>query len=221
MKASLSQAGYTTATTIMSLELVLRVTENADETGRSGGQPVGQFVITPPAPTLGAACGLGDMSASSRAPARAAGRRGGGGGGGGQARAVDRAAVRPAGGGQPGGGQAAAWRLRSQAGGGQRRRRRSGGRSEVAAARRSSAIPSSTTSACSASPPRRRQWGWRVEGHHVSFRFAVDGGEDDRGDDPAVPRRESGPCARWLGAADPASARLPCRKTPRARSCSR
>ena len=59
MKASMSQAGYTTATTIMSFESVMRVTEGADETGRSGGQPVGQFVMTTPAPTLGAACGLG------------------------------------------------------------------------------------------------------------------------------------------------------------------
>ena len=48
MKASMSQAGYTTATTIMSLELVMRVTEGADETGRTGGQPVGQFVMTTP-----------------------------------------------------------------------------------------------------------------------------------------------------------------------------
>src|SRR5262245_43481993 len=101
MKASMSQAGYTTATTIMSLELVMRVTEGADETGRSGGQPVGQFVMA--TPTLGAACGLGDMSAVVPAPGVPTGRRGGG------ARA---------GGGQPGGGQAAPGAA-APAGGGQ------------------------------------------------------------------------------------------------------
>jgi hypothetical protein len=144
MKASMSQAGYTTATTIMSLELVLRVTENADATGRSGGQPVGQFVVTPPTRTLGTACGLGDMSAVVPAAGLAtAGRRGGGGRGG-----------------QPGGGGG-----RAAGGGG----RGGGGGAPIIR------DPELYYFSVFGEPSMKTAWGWRVEGHHVSFRFAVDG----------------------------------------------
>jgi uncharacterized membrane protein YgcG len=144
MKASLSQAGYTTATTIMSLESVLRVTENADETGRSGGQPVGQFAVTPPTPTLGTACGLGDMGAVVPAPGVATpGRRGGGARRGGQAGGRGRAA---GGGNRAGGGGAPIIR-----------------------------DPDLYYFSVFGEPSTTTAWGWRVEGHHVSFRFAVDG----------------------------------------------
>jgi hypothetical protein len=158
MKASMSQAGYTTATTIMSLELVLRVTENADATGRSGGQPVGQFVVTSPAPTLGAACGLGDMSAVVPAPGVPTGRRGGG-------------ARR---GGQPGGGQAAGGGA-AQPGGGGGRAAGGGGRGGGGGGAPIIRDPELYYFSVFGEPSTKTAWGWRVEGHHVSFRFAVDG----------------------------------------------
>ena len=159
MKASMSQAGYTTATTIMSLELVMRVTENADETGRSGGQPVGQFVMTAPTPTLGAACGLGDMSAVVPAPGVPTGRRGGGARAGGQP------------GGAPGGGQAAGGA--AQPGGGGARAGGGGGRAGGGAP--IIRDPGLYYFSVFGEPSTKTAWGWRVEGHHVSFRFAVDG----------------------------------------------
>ena len=156
MKASMSQAGYTTATTIMSLELVMRVTEGADETGRTGGQPVGQFVMTTPAPTLGAACGLGDMSAVVSAPGVPTGRRGGG---------------APAGG-QPGGGQAAGGAAQPGGGGG---RAGGGGRGGGGGGAPIIRDPDLYYFSVFGEPSTKTAWGWRVEGHHVSFRFAVDG----------------------------------------------
>jgi hypothetical protein len=156
MKASMSQAGYTTATTIMSLESVLRITENADATGRSGGQPVGQFVVTSPTPTLGAACGLGDMSAVVPAPGVPTGRRGGG------ARA----------GGQPGGGQAAGGAAQAGGGGGRAAR---GGRAGGGGGAPIIRDPELYYFSVFGEPSTKTAWGWRVEGHHVSFRFAVDG----------------------------------------------
>jgi hypothetical protein len=156
MKASMSQAGYTTATTIMSLESVLRITENADATGRSGGQPVGQFVVTSPTPTLGAACGLGDMSAVVPAPGVPTGRRGGG------ARA----------GGQPGGGQAAGGAAQAGGGGGRAAR---GGRAGGGGGAPIIRDPELYYFSVFGEPSTKTAWGWRVEGHHVSFRFALDG----------------------------------------------
>ena len=169
MRASLSQVGYTTATTIMSLERVLRVTENADETGRSGGQPVAPYINTPPTPTMGAACGLGDLSGI--APAAAAGgggggRRGGGGGGqaagGGQAPPAGGAQAAAGGGGQGGGARAGGGR----AGGG-------GGGGGTPIIR----DPELYYFSVFGEPSAKGKWGWRVEGHHVSFRFGIDGGK--------------------------------------------
>jgi hypothetical protein len=177
LRASLSQAGYTTTTNIMSLESVLRITEGADETGRSGGQPIGQYVTTPPAPTMGAACGLGDLSGIGPAtPARGGQGRRGGGGGGQPAAAAGAAPAAGQGGGQAagggggqGGGQAAG------AGGGQ-----GGGRAGGRGGGGGAPIirdPDLYYFAVFGDPMGKGSWGWRVEGHHVSLRFGVDNGK--------------------------------------------
>ena len=165
----MSQAGYTTATTIMSLELVMRVTEGADETGRSGGQPVGQFVMTTPAPTLGAACGLGDMSAVVPAPGVPTGRRGGGARAGGQPGGAPAGGQAAGGAAQPGGGQAAAGAGQPGGGGGRAGGGRAGGGAPIIR------DPGLYYFSVFGEPSTKTAWGWRVEGHHVSFRFAVDG----------------------------------------------
>ena len=172
MRASLSQVGYTTANAIMNLERVLRITENADETGRSGGQPVAPYVNTPPAPTMGAACGLGDLSGIAPAAGAGGGRRGGGGGGGGQA----------AGGGQPaaGGGQAAAGGAQPAAGGGgQGGGARAGGGGGRGGGGGAPIIrdPELYYFSVFGEPSAKGKWGWRVEGHHLSFRFGIDAGK--------------------------------------------
>lgn len=151
LRASLSQTGYTTATTIMSLELVLRVTEAADETGRSGGQPVGQFAVASPPPTRGAACGLGDLTGIAPPAAAGQARRGGGG----AAAAGGGAGGGPRGGGGQGGGRA---------GGG-------GGAAPIIR------DPNLYYFSVFGDPAGKGSWGWRVEGHHVSLRFGVDNGK--------------------------------------------
>jgi hypothetical protein len=212
MKASLSQVGYTTATTIMSLERVLRITENADETGRSGGQPVAPYINTPPAPTMGAACGLGDLSGIGPAPGAGGGQRRGGGGGAAAAPAAGGAAAPAAGGGQAvaGGGQAAGG---GRAGGG-----RAGGGGGGAPIIRDSELYYFSVFG---EPSAKGKWGWRVEGHHMSFRCGVDAGKATVSTTPqflgANPARvPDGISGAGMPVVGPHAA---LRKTPRAPSC--
>lgn len=117
MKASLSQAGYTAATSIMQLELILRVME-----------------VTPPpaaAPAGAPAMSMAVQGAAVAAPTPAAA---------GQA---------------PGGGR--------------------GGRGGVAAPLIRD--PDLYYFTVFGDPSTKTDWGWRVEGHHVSLRFAVDNGK--------------------------------------------
>jgi hypothetical protein len=115
MKASLSQAGYTAATSIMQLELILRVTEAT------------------PAPAAPAPAGVPAMSMAV------------------QGAAAPAPAGQAAGGGRGGrGGGVAAPLIRD---------------------------PDLYYFTVFGEPSTKTGWGWRVEGHHVSLRFAVDNGK--------------------------------------------
>ena len=114
MKASLSQAGYTAATSIMQLELVLRVIEATPA-------PVA-------VPAAAPAMSMAVQGAAIAAPAPAGqGRQGGGRGG-----AVAAPLIRD---------------------------------------------PDLYYFTVFGDPSTKTDWGWRVEGHHVSLRFAVDNGK--------------------------------------------
>jgi hypothetical protein len=133
MKASLSQAGYMTATSVMQLENVLREIEGPSAT--AGAPPVAAAAPAPataPAPAVaeaGAARGEGGQ--------RGEGGRGGRGGRGGGGR-----------GGDGGGGGAPIIR-----------------------------DPELYFLTVFGNPAAAGGWGWRVEGHHVSLRFAIDNGK--------------------------------------------
>jgi hypothetical protein len=132
MKASLSQSGFMTATSIMQLENVLREMEGP---GRLAGAPPAA-AAAPAAPAPAAAPNPAPAAApGAGAPAAGDGARAGGGGG------------RRGGGGGGGGGGAPIIR--------------------------DPELYYFTVFG----DPGTGQWGWRVEGHHVSLRFAVDGGK--------------------------------------------
>ncbi len=132
MKASLSQGGYMTATSIMQLENVLREMEGP---GRlAGAPPAAAAAPAAPAPAPAPAA-----PAAAPAPAPRAGA--------------------PAAGGDPAGG-----------GGGRRGGGGGGGGAPIIR------DPELYYFTVFGDPSMKGQWGWRVEGHHVSLRFAVDNG---------------------------------------------
>jgi hypothetical protein len=124
MKAGLSQSGYTTATSVMQLENVLREIEGPSATAGA-----------PPAPPSQAA------APAAPAPDQAAGSGAGARGEGGQ-----RGAGRGAGRGGDGGGAPV---VRD---------------------------PELYYMTVFGDPSTKGAWGWRLEGHHVSLRFAIDNG---------------------------------------------
>ena len=123
MKASLSQAGYLTASSVMQLENVLREIEGPSA---SAGAPPPAAQPAQPAP---APAPPTDPAAGERGGARGGGQRGGRGGGG-------------DGGGAP--------VIRD---------------------------PELYYVTVFGDPSAQGAWGWRLEGHHVSLRFAVDNGK--------------------------------------------
>ena len=133
MKASLSQNGYMTATTIMQLENILREMEGPGRlAGAAPAAPAAPAAAAPapapaaaPDPASSAAPGAAGQGAGGGARAGGGGRRGGGGGGGGMPIVRD---------------------------------------------------PELYYFTVFGDPGAKGQWGWRVEGHHVSLRFAVDNG---------------------------------------------
>jgi hypothetical protein len=129
MKASLSQSGYMTATSIMQLENVLREMEGP---GRlAGAPPAAAAASAAPVPaTVPAPAAPASDPAPAVAPGGGGGRRGGGAG--------------------PGGG--------------------GGGGAPIIR------DPELYYFTVFGDPSTKGQWGWRVEGHHVSLRFAVDNG---------------------------------------------
>jgi uncharacterized protein DUF3500 len=126
MKASLSQAGYLTASSVMQLENVLREIEGPSA---SAGAPPPAAQPAQPAP---APAPPTDPAAGERGGARGGGQRGGRGG---------------RGGGGDGGGAPV---IRD---------------------------PELYYVTVFGDPSAQGAWGWRLEGHHVSLRFAVDNGK--------------------------------------------
>ena len=126
MKASLSQAGYLTASSVMQLENVLREIEGPSA---SAGAPPPAAQPAQPAP---APAPPTDPAAGERGGARGGGQRGGRGG---------------RGGGGDGGGAPV---IRD---------------------------PELYYVTVFGDPSAKGAWGWRLEGHHVSLRFAVDNGK--------------------------------------------
>ena len=140
MKASLSQNGYMTTTSVMQLENVLREMEGP---GRLAGA----------APAAAAAGAAAAAPAPAAPPAPAA------------------AAPDPAPAAAPGaGGQAPAAGGRAGGGGGRRGGGGGGGGAPIVR------DPELYFFTVFGDPGVKGQWGWRVEGHHVSLRFAVDNG---------------------------------------------
>jgi hypothetical protein len=127
MKASLSQAGYLTAASVMQLENVLREIEGPSA---SAGAPPPAAQPAPPAP---AAAPPTDAATGERGAARGGGGQRGGRGG--------------RGGGGDGGGAPI---IRD---------------------------PELYYLTVFGDPSAKGAWGWRLEGHHVSLRFAVDNGK--------------------------------------------
>ena len=126
MKASLSQTGYLTASSVMQLENVLREIEGPSA---SAGAPPPATQTAPPTPPAAPAA---DPAPGERGAARGGGQRGGRGG---------------RGGGGDGGGAPV---IRD---------------------------PELYYLTVFGDPSANGAWGWRLEGHHVSLRFAIDNGK--------------------------------------------
>ena len=150
MKASLSQVGYMTASSVMQLENVLREIEGPSAAvGRAMAPPAPAAPAAAPAPP--AAPAPAAAPAAGQAPAAGAGGEGRGQGG------------QPAEGGRGG---------RGGRGGG-----RGGGGGDGGGGAPIIRDPELYFLTVFGNPAATGGWGWRVEGHHVSLRFAIDNGK--------------------------------------------